>query len=221
MTVEFIEIEAQSKAIKPPEKAKPTPPPIKEQPAPQTNVPPLPELEEPQTPDLETVKKEAEKPKPKPKPPEPKPKKPEKEKPDFNSLLKNLTPDLDTEKVKQADTGETDTPTPDAPIATKLSMSEEDALRQQLAGCWNVMAGAKYAENLVVKIRAFMNQDRTVNRAVILDQSRYNRDTHFRAAADAAIRALRNPRCTPLKLPPEKYDQWKTIVITFDPKDML
>jgi hypothetical protein len=29
-----------------------------------------------------------------------------------------------------------------------------------------------------------------------------------------------NPACQPLKLPPEKYNQWQTFTITFDPKDI-
>jgi hypothetical protein len=30
-----------------------------------------------------------------------------------------------------------------------------------------------------------------------------------------------NPQCSPLKLPPEKFDQWKTLELTFNPKDLL
>jgi hypothetical protein len=45
-------------------------------------------------------------------------------------------------------------------------------------------------------------------------------EPYFQAAADSAHRALLNPRCQPLKLPPDKYDQWQTFTITFDPKDL-
>jgi hypothetical protein len=96
-----------------------------------------------------------------------------------------------------------------------------DALRNQLAGCWSVPAGAKYAENLVVEVRIFVNPDRTVREAQILDRSRYNRDTAFRAAAESAVRAVYHPMCNPLRLPPDKYEQWKTIVVQFDPRKML
>ena len=41
------------------------------------------------------------------------------------------------------------------------------------------------------------------------------------AAADSAVRAVRNPKCSPLELPADKYDQWKRIDFTFDPRDML
>ncbi len=105
---------------------------------------------------------------------------------------------------------------PDRP----LSVSELDAIRQQISGCWLVPAGAKNAEELVVEIRVRMRPDRTVSNTEILDQSRMS-EPHFRAAAEAAIRALRNPRCSPLNLPVDKYETWKSFVITFNPRDML
>ncbi len=113
-------------------------------------------------------------------------------------------------------------PSPDIQrITNALTISEQDALRQQISQCWNVMAGAKNAEELVVYLKLKMNPDRTVRDAAITDQSRYNRDSFFRAAADSALRAIRNPKCIPLRLPPDKYDQWSTITVRFDPKDMF
>ena len=111
---------------------------------------------------------------------------------------------------------------PPAPrLAERVTISEEDALRRQLAGCWNVLSGAKYAEDLAVEVQVIVNPDRTVQNARIVDNGRYKRDPHFRAAADAAMRALRNPRCIPLDLPADKYESWRTTIIRFDPKDML
>ena len=96
-----------------------------------------------------------------------------------------------------------------------------DAIRQQIARCWLVPAGAKQGESLLVEIRVRMNADRTVRDAEIIDSNRMRTDPFFRAAAESALRALRNPSCTPLNLPPEKYETWKSFTITFDPKDML
>jgi hypothetical protein len=102
-----------------------------------------------------------------------------------------------------------------------LSVSELDAIRRQISNCWNVPAGAKNAGDLLVEIEVTMNQDRTVRFAEVTDSARMYTDRFFRAAAEAALRALRNPACSPLQLPPEKYDTWKNFTITFDPKDML
>lgn len=142
---------------------------------------------------------------------------------DFSSLLKNLT-DAKPDAQEAPDTEKESTSVPMsaiAPIGDKLTMSEVDALRRQLGQCWNVLSGAKYAENLMVEIRLQVNPDRTIRQATIVNQLRYNTDSVFRAAADAAMRALRNPLCTPLALPPEKYNEWKDTKVSFNPKDML
>lgn len=102
-----------------------------------------------------------------------------------------------------------------------LSVSEMDAIRQQIARCWLVPAGAKAGESLAVEIHVRMNPDRTVRDAEVVDRGRMGSDPFFRAAAESALRALRNPSCTPLNLPPEKYETWKSFTITFDPRDML
>ena len=81
--------------------------------------------------------------------------------------------------------------------------------------------GARDAKNLIVELTLDVNPDRTVANAEIVDKSRYASDSFFRAAADSAMRAVRNPRCSPLELPADKYDQWKHIDFTFDPRDML
>jgi hypothetical protein len=137
------------------------------------------------------------------------------------SLLKNLTPDA-AEDVEDApkEKGE-NADGQIAKLSDNLTISELDSLKYQIAQCWNVPTGIKYAENLAVEIRVVINPDGTVNRTSVVDQGRYNRDQAFRAAADSAVRALRNPRCSPLKLPPGKYNEWKNTVMNFDPKDML
>jgi hypothetical protein len=77
------------------------------------------------------------------------------------------------------------------------------------------------AENLVVDVKLTMNPDRTVQDATVLDQVRYASDSYFQSAADSALRAVRNPHCNPLNLPPDKYEGWKVFTVTFDPKQML
>jgi len=173
---------------------------------------------------------------PAPKPPPPKEEKkaePAKEEPkkeitedqqqDFASLLRNLQesqPQVEAEAPVNPEAAPP-APAPVAPLAQRLTMSEADALRRQLTRCWSIQAGARYAEDLVVEIRLGMNMDRTVNSAVIVDQFRYNQDGFFRAAADSAMRAVRSPLCNPLDLPPDKYEGWRDIVVTFDPREML
>lgn len=102
-----------------------------------------------------------------------------------------------------------------------LSMSEKDAIRQQLQRCWVVPAGAKDAQNLVVNLHITVGEDGTVTSVELSgDQGRYSSDSFFRAAADSAIRGVRE--CSPLKnLPSEKYGNWRDMDLTFDPKDVV
>ena len=233
VSVELIDISEVTQTNKKPlpkpppiEKPKEPEPPKEELPKPKPPQPePEPKPKEPEPVPPPEPKKEPEKPKPKPEKPKPKPEPKEdpkkKQENDFTSLLKDLTPreDEDT-KPQPRNTGDADD-AQDALLANQISVSELDALRAQLEPCWNIPAGAKYAENLAVTVRVSMNRDMTVGDARVINQGRYNRDSAFRAAADSALRALRNPRCSPLKLPPQKYEQWKTIIINFDPRDML
>ena len=102
-----------------------------------------------------------------------------------------------------------------------MTISEIDVLRQQIAGCWNIAAGARQAESLSVEIEMRMNPDATVRTARVVDGVRMNSDPFFRAAAESALRALSHPDCIPLKLPVGKYEVWKSFTFNFDPKNML
>src|SRR5690348_10538988 len=96
-----------------------------------------------------------------------------------------------------------------------------DLVRSQIAQCWNLPAGAKDAGSLVTDIRVWMNPNGTVQKAEILNAFKVNSDRHHRAKAESALRAVLNQRCQPFKLPPEKFDEWSTMTIGFDPKDMF
>ena len=102
-----------------------------------------------------------------------------------------------------------------------LTISELDAIRRQIEGCWNIPAEARDAENLIVDISVVMNPDRTVQRAEIVERWRLTSDPFFRAAAESALRAVLHPRCSPLRLPPQKYQQWKTFTLSFNPKELI
>lgn len=195
-----------------PPKDLPKPPQEKPKPKPKPVVPPPPtkELAPPEP-------KPVEKPKPEEKPVE------QDQQEDFSSLLKNLQeskPDVQ-EDLPEAKVADAPAPAPAAPFSQNLTMSEFDLLTQQLQRCWSIQAGARYAEDLVVEVRVIVNRERRVLSAAIVDQWRYGQDSYFRAAADSAIRAINSPQCEILNVPPDKYDIWKDMIVTFDPRDML
>ena len=104
--------------------------------------------------------------------------------------------------------------------SAQLSISELDSIRQQFIPCWNIPYGARDAENLSVQIRVHVNPDGTIHDAQLLSYQRMG-DPFYKVAADSALRAVRNPICNPLKLPPEKYEKWKIMTLNFDPRHMF
>lgn len=214
-----------------PKEAAPKPPPAAKNTSNEAQVPvkkePEPKKEEPKKKDTVLVDDAAPPEKKKTKQEEKKKEvKKEEPKKDFSSVLKNLqdTDDQPQQKPQLPDLKLDETAASDgakAPLGAKMTMSEEDALRRQLEGCWNVPFGAKDASDLRVEIFMVINQDRTLRDAKVVDQSRYNSDSFYRAAADSALRAVRNPSCSPFQLPADKYDVWKTVTVTFDPSQMF
>ena len=102
---------------------------------------------------------------------------------------------------------------------SELSISEIDAIAGRLRACWNLDPGAMGIENMIVEIRASLNQDGSVRKVEILDMARYNSDNHFRSVADSARRAVHI--CAPYKIFAEryadKYDKWNKLLLKFDP----
>jgi outer membrane biosynthesis protein TonB len=144
----------------------------------------------------------------------------------FQAVLKNLTKDkpqqpTDQPPVPQAKNPPRKASGAQAPISANLTASELAALSAQLARCWSLPATAKDAQDLVVDIDVTVNPDRTLAGPPVVDDQARMSDPTFRAAAMAATRALRNPECSPLELPPDKYQEWQSMTIHFDPKEML
>ena len=218
--------QVEEKVEQPPDPA-PLPMPAIPEPQMSFDTPPPPE-DEP-APDAEATDAKPEPPKPE-KPAEPERKfamsmpkakpKPEKKKEafDVDQILKGLDKPQTPPKEAQATASKADRAVKGAGAQSALTMSEIDALKGQLAKCWNVPVGAPDPAALVFRVRVFLNEDGTVaSPPQLLDQGRLG-DPYFRAAADSAIRAIHI--CGPYNLPPDKYSTWNEIVITFDPRQM-
>ena len=100
-------------------------------------------------------------------------------------------------------------------VAATMTISEIDLLRQQLHSCLNLNVGVANLKEIKPVIFIEVNTDRTVKSALVVNKEKLN-DPSFRTAAEAAMRAVNNPDCSPLLLPEDKYDQWKEINFTFD-----
>ena len=106
-------------------------------------------------------------------------------------------------------------------IISGLSLSEEDALKAQIFGCWSLPLGLPYQKNLLVRIKLRLRQDGTVLRSEILDHARMNKpgQSFYKVLAESALRAIRI--CQPLRVPPAGYERWKDLQLNFDANEML
>ena len=106
-------------------------------------------------------------------------------------------------------------------FASGLSLSEEDALRAQIFGCWSVPLGLPYDRDLLVRLKLELKKDGTILKSEIIDHQRMNMpgQKFYKILAESALRAVR--LCQPLKVPPTGYEKWKNIQLNFDPTEML
>ncbi len=102
-----------------------------------------------------------------------------------------------------------------------LSLSEEDALKAQIFGCWSIPLGLPYNENLLVRIKLELKPDGSVTRSEILDHARMNRPGQgfYKVLAESALRAVK--LCQPLRVPSTGYERWKELQLNFDAREML
>ena len=105
--------------------------------------------------------------------------------------------------------------------SSKLTLSEEDALKAQIFGCWSIPLGLPYDENLLVRIKLKLKPDGSVTKTEILDHARMNKPGQgfYKVLAESALRAVR--LCQPLRVPASGYERWKELQLNFDAREML
>jgi outer membrane biosynthesis protein TonB len=203
-----------------------------------TDVPPVPEPKPPEPkvkkppqqqaaidPIAEALKRDEER-KPEPKKPDPKPptppKKPVQQEPappfdprEVKALLDKRTP----QRVAAA--GDEVNSTVALGLANgtagQLSQTEVMALRARLQQLWSPPAGAKDPQELTLEVEIRFKPDGTLSAPPIVLTS--GSSPLFQAAKESAVRAvLRGQPYNMLR--PEHYEQWKDVVIVFDPQFM-
>jgi hypothetical protein len=104
---------------------------------------------------------------------------------------------------------------------TGLSLSEEDALKAQIFGCWSIPLGLPYNENLLVRIKLQLKPDGSIIKSEILDHARMNKPGQgfYKVLAESALRAIK--LCQPLRVPSKGYEKWKELQLNFDAREML
>ncbi|MBO7332922.1 MAG: hypothetical protein J6U64_04590 [Alphaproteobacteria bacterium] len=111
--------------------------------------------------------------------------------------------------------------------STKLTVSQIDFIASTVRKYWNLDAGVKDIDNMLIEIKVSLNRDGQVYDVEILNQKRYNADSSFRSVAQSARRAIYicdklgedSPfRILALKYP-ENYSDWQKIELRFNPLD--
>ena len=146
---------------------------------------------------------------------------------EFNiaSLLKDIRNDqispknevkeeAEEEKIQKIDKSEEEIIDESSPI----SITEHDIVLQQLTGCFTSPVGSKIEETEFIKISAEFQRDRRIiaSSIRIVDTNIGESNPFYEPLKRSAINTFLHPDCIPLKLPKEKYEQWKNITIFFD-----
>ena len=104
---------------------------------------------------------------------------------------------------------------------TSLTLSEEDALKAQIFGCWSIPLGLPYNEDLLVRIKLKLEPDGSIAKTEIIDHARMNKpgQSFYKVLAESALRAVK--LCQPLRVPSTGYERWKELQLNFDAREML
>jgi len=102
-----------------------------------------------------------------------------------------------------------------------LTLSEEDALKAQIFGCWSIPLGLPFNEDLLVRIKLQLEPDGSIIKTEILDHAKMNRPGQgfYKVLAESALRAIK--LCQPLRVPSTGYERWKDMQLNFDAREML
>ena len=97
-----------------------------------------------------------------------------------------------------------------------LTAAERSGLADRIGECWSVDAGAPGIQNIVVELRVETDAGGTVRRVTGTPPG----DVRARAVYEAARRALLDPRCNPLPLPPARLAALRDTLFRFNPRDL-
>ena len=100
----------------------------------------------------------------------------------------------------------------------EISISERDLVLQQLNSCFNPRAGTIIEGDEFLKIRAEIDRQAYVktNTVQIIDTNISENNPYYVAITESAKAIFYNPLCAKLKLPLNKYEEWKNLTINVD-----
>lgn len=100
----------------------------------------------------------------------------------------------------------------------QLTGAERTGLADRIGECWAVDAGAPNLSSVIVELRVEVDAGGTVR--VVRPNGAIPADPRARMVYEAARRALLDPRCNPLPLPPARLSALRDAVFRFNPRDL-
>lgn len=95
----------------------------------------------------------------------------------------------------------------------ELTLDEINTLRNHVKKCWKPPY-TKMNSTLSIDIKIQASPQGEVISSEITNKKMYLKNKNFSIVADSALRAIN--RCSPLPLPLDKYDTWKTFIFNFN-----
>jgi colicin import membrane protein len=149
---------------------------------------------------------------------------------DPNSIAARLNPaqtqENDRRQAARTEATGASAPTRTASLGTATGASsritgrEIDAIRAWAERCWEIPISAREGNSAAVRLRVSFNPDGTVTMRPEVQNPRG--DSNFQVLANSAVRAVM--RCSAeggVRLPRERYETWREVVLNFDPKEMM
>lgn len=100
-----------------------------------------------------------------------------------------------------------------------LTIDESRSIERLIKREWNIGVLSSAAQRVIVVVRIHLDQQGNLIRTQLVE-SRGGRGDAVDKAYEVARRAISKGLKDGIGLPKEKYEQWKVIEITFDPKEM-
>ena len=105
----------------------------------------------------------------------------------------------------------------DGPKGPPMTNSEIGDLHQSIESKWNIGALSTEAAQVVIKVAVVLSPDQKPV-SIELISGEGGSDVAIKRAFDAARSAIYRAATEGLNLPPDKYDEWKDLIMTFDPR---
>jgi hypothetical protein len=102
-----------------------------------------------------------------------------------------------------------------------MTAGEKDGLRVAVQACWNVGSLSSEALRVTVTVAVDLGQDGKPDvGSLTMTEYEGGSDGAARQAFEAARRAVIRCGANGFKLPPEKYEEWRSLELVFNPERM-